>query len=64
MKKITIKQFRDCKRANIGCWEYMHLISFKEDGHAYTVFASDECMHYYMMPIFKEAGYEVTFIQK
>ena len=63
MKKIIITQFKDCKQAGLGHWEYMYFIHFGSPDYNYTIHASEEGIMR-ITKIFKEAGYEVEEIEK
>jgi len=62
MNKITIKMFRDCRQSCFGAYRYMHLIQLRSDGHAYTVYATQEYIGK-MIELFKLAGKTVEYIE-
>lgn len=57
---INIKKFADCKESTVGAFIYLHLITFREDGHAYTIKCSDEAMSL-LIQQFKKAGNTVHY---
>lgn len=63
MNKITIKMFRDCRQSDFGAYRYMHLIQLKSDGHAYTVYATQEYIRN-MIELFKLAGKTVKYTEE
>lgn len=64
MKKIIITQYREePSGSTIGAWEYHYGIRYTADYHRYSVITTQESL-WNMMRIFKEAGYEIVFIEK
>lgn len=62
MKKIIITQYREeACGATIGAWEYHYGVNYNGN-YSYGVTTTQESMDN-MISIFKQAGYEVQFIE-